>query len=89
MPITWVCHSRAKNSKINHVHERYLRTIYNDKVSTFEELLERIHTRNLGFLAEEIFKVVKRLAPTNINNIFPLKETNNYNLRHKLFFKIS
>ena len=48
-----------------------------------------IHTRNLRFLAVEMFKVVKGLAPTIINDLFPLKETNNYNLRHKLFFKLS
>ena len=34
-----------------------------------------------------MFKVVKGLAPTIINALFPLKETSNYNLRHKLFFK--
>ena len=47
-----------------------------------------IHTGNLRFLAVEMFKVVKGLALTIINNLFPLKKTNNYNLRHKLFFKI-
>ena len=35
-----------------------------------------------------MFKVVTDLAPTIINNLFPLKETNNYNLRHKHFLKI-
>ena len=92
-PLTWMCHSRAKNNKINRLHERCLRKIYEDKASTFEQLLEKdssvsIHTRNLRFLAVEMFKVVKGLAPTIINDLFPLKETNNYNLRRKLFFKI-
>ena len=44
-----------------------------------------IYTRNLRFRAAEMFKV---LAPTIINDLFPLKKTNNYNLRRKLFFKI-
>ena len=92
-PLTWTYHSRAKNNKINRLHERCLRIIYNDKVSTSEQLLEKdssvsIHARNLRFLAVEMFKVVKGLAPTIINDLLPLKETNNYNLRHKLFFKI-
>ena len=47
-----------------------------------------IHTRNPRFLAVEMFKVVKDLAKTIINCLFPLKEANNYNLRRKLFFKI-
>ena len=93
-PLTWMWHSRAKNNKINRLHERCLRIIYEDKASTFEQLLEKdssvsIHTRNLRFLAVEMFKVVKGLAPTIINDLFPLKEADNYNLRHKLFFKIS
>ena len=80
-----MCHSRAKNNKINRLYERCLRIIYKDKASTFEQLLEKdssvsIHTRNLRFLAVEMFKVVKGLAPTIINDLFPLKETNNHNL---------
>ena len=34
-------HSRALNNKINRLHERCLRIIYNDKTSTFKELLEK------------------------------------------------
>ena len=30
-PLIWMCHSRENNNKINRLHERYLRTIYNDK----------------------------------------------------------
>ena len=46
-----------------------------------------MHTRNLRFLVVETFKVVKGLAPTIINDLFPLNGTSNYNLRHKLFSK--
>ena len=35
-----------------------------------------------------MFKVVKDLAPTIINDLFPLKEANNHNLKNNLFFKI-
>ena len=40
-PLIWMCHSRANNRKINRLHERYLRIIYNDKQSSFIKLLER------------------------------------------------
>ena len=55
-----MCHSHAKN-KINRLHGRCLRIIYKDKVYTFEQLLEKdssvpIHTKNLRFLAVEMFK---------------------------------
>ena len=87
-----MCHSRAKNNKINRLHERFLRMIYEDKTSTFEQLLEKnssvsIHTRNLYFLTLEMFKVVKGLAPTIINDLCLLKETNNYNLTVRNVFE--
>ena len=92
-PLIWLCHSRAKTNKINRLHERCLGIIYNDKVSTFEQLLEKdnsasMHTSNLRFLAIEMFAVVKGLTPTIINHLFPLKETDNNNLGDKLFFMI-
>ena len=78
-PLTRTCHSRAKNNKINHLHERCFRIIYEDRASTFKQLMEKdssvsIHTRNLRFLAAEMFKVVKGLRPTTINDLFPLKK---------------
>ena len=41
---------------MNHLHERALRTVYNDNVPTFEKVLEKdnsvtIHVRNLRILA--------------------------------------
>ena len=55
-PLTWMCHSRTMNNKINRLHERCLRIVHSDKTSSFEKLLEKdgsvtIHTRNLRTLA--------------------------------------
>ena len=57
------------NIKINRLHERCLRIIYNDKTSSFADLLAKdgsatIHTRNLQVLAIEIFKVRKNISLT-------------------------
>ena len=96
-PLTWMCHSHAKNNKINHLQERCLRIIYDNKASTFEQLLEKdssvsIHRGTVcietKMFAVEMFKVVKSLAPAIFNDLFSLKETHNYNLKRKLFFKI-
>ena len=62
-----MCHSRTINNNINHLHERCLRVTYNDKISSFKELLERdgpvpIHKSNLQILATEIFKVYNNIA---------------------------
>ena len=35
-PLIWMCHNRTTNRKINRLHERCLRIIYNDKQSSFK-----------------------------------------------------
>ena len=39
-PLTWMFHRRKLNNKINKLHERCLRIVYNNNTSTCEELLE-------------------------------------------------
>ena len=85
-----MCHSRLINNKINRLHETYLRIIYSDKSSTFEELLEKdgsvtVHFRNIQKLAIEMFKVFKNLSPPIISDLFEVRE-NNYNLRITVTF---
>ena len=46
-PLIWMCHSRNNNRKINMVHERCLRIIYNDKQSPFTELLNKNSSVNV------------------------------------------
>ena len=38
-PLIWMFHDRRVNVKINHIHERALRIAYQDRTSSFEELL--------------------------------------------------
>ena len=38
-PIVWMFHSRRTNNKINRLHERALRIVHDDDVSTFDQLL--------------------------------------------------
>ena len=61
-PLVWMCYSRKLNSKPNRLQERALRIVYNDKSSTFYQLLEKdksvtIYTGNLQYLATEILKL--------------------------------
>ena len=81
-----MCHSRTNNRKINRLHERCLRIIYNDKQSSFIKSLEKdnsvsIYQRNLQILAIEMFKVSNGLPPVLMNNIFKLRDEQTYNLR--------
>ena len=80
-PLVWMCHSRTNNSKINMLHERCLRIIYNDKQSSFTELLNKdssvsIHMKNIQRLAIEMFKSYKGLSPPIMDNVFKLRTEN-------------
>ena len=90
-PIIWMFHSRCLNNKINRLHERYLRMIYNDKISNFEELLNKdnsvsIHHTNIHALAIELYKVANDMSPEIMNEVFKLRNTPHYNLRHTSLF---
>ena len=67
-PLIWMFHSRIMNNKINRLHERCMRLIYEDKTSSSEELLEQeksnsMHTRILQMLATEMLKVYRSMSP--------------------------
>ena len=52
--------------------------VYQDKLSYFEELLQkdnstRVHQRNLKTLATEIYKIKNNLSHQIIQDIFPQK----------------
>ena len=73
--LIWMCHSRPLNNKLNRLHDRCLRKIYNDKQLTFEELLEKdnsvsIHIRNLQTPAIEMYKVMNGSSPEIVMKIF-------------------
>ena len=74
-PAIWMFHSRTLNNKINRLHERCLRIIYNDKLSNFEELLHKdnfvsIRHNNINALAIEMYKVVNGMSPEIMNEVF-------------------
>ena len=92
-PLIWMFHSRNLNNKINRLHERCLRVIYNDKTSSFEQLLKNdnsvsIHHRNIQTLAIEMNKVTNGLSPEIMNEIFQIREESRYNLRYTSQFTI-
>ena len=89
-----MCHSRTNNSKINRLYERCLRIVYNDKQSSFNELLEKdgsvsIHMRNIQILATEMYKLINNLSSPTMNRVFKLNSDSRYNLRQILQFSRS
>ena len=67
-PLIWMFHNRALNNRINKIHERTSRLVYQNKNLSFSELLEldnavTMHQRNLQVLVTEILKVKNSLSP--------------------------
>ena len=86
-PLVWMFCSRRLNNRINRIHEKFLRIVYNDYNSTFTELSDRdgsytIDERNMQTLAIEIFKVINGLSSEILHEVFSLKKTLKYNSKH-------
>ena len=74
-PLIWMFCSRQMNDKINHIHEKALRIVYEDYSTSFQDLLSKdksvsIHHRNIQKVAIEMFKVKYNLCPMFIKNLF-------------------
>ena len=70
-------HSRNLNNKINRIHERALRLVYQNNLS-FSELLNldnslTVQQKNLQGLVTEIYKIKNRIAPEIMKEIFELQ----------------
>ena len=67
--------SRKMNRKINHLHERSLRLVYNDSKSSLRQLIIKdnsvsIHHRNIQNVAILMFKVKRDLCPHFVRELF-------------------
>ena len=90
-PLVWMCHNRTLNDKINRLHRRALRIVYNNHHANFDELLEMdksisVHHKNLQILVTEIYKVKNNIAPKIMSNVFQFNENPKYNLRSGMTF---
>ena len=86
-----MCHSRTLNNKKSRFLERCLRIVYNDKLSSFQHLLDQdrsvsVHTRNLQTLAIEMYKLSKGIAPKIFADIFSCNSRANYDLLYQSEF---
>ena len=74
-PLIWMFCSRKMNRKINYIHERALRLVYDDYTTSFNDLLTKdksvcIHHRNIQKVAIEMFRVGNNLCPEMIRRLF-------------------
>ena len=92
-PFVWMFCGRQTNARINHIHERALRAIYNDEISPFEELLgrdksETIHRRNIKILAAELFKIKNGLSNDIMIQLICKRNIVGYSLRSQTDFSV-
>ena len=76
--------SCLRHQPIDRIHERALRITYNDKLSSYVELLTKdisvtIHHRNIRSLVIEIYKVMQGISPPLLNEVF-VPRLSNYEL---------
>ena len=78
----------AQNFKkfLSNVHERALRIVHDDHISSYSELLKTnnertIHQQNINVLMKEIYKFENDLSPPLIDDMFQVRKIN-YDLRH-------
>ena len=74
-PFVSLFYSRTLNIKINLLHYRALKFVYQDFSSSFQELLTKdnsvsVHHRNLQYLAIELNKIKSGNAPFLLSEIF-------------------
>ena len=79
-PIVWMFHSRCTNNKINRLHYRALRIVYDDDVSTFDQLLAMdksfcIHHQNIQRLLIEIYKALHDISGNSLKELFVKRES--------------
>ena len=84
-PVISMCHSRSLTTKINRIHERALRIVYNNNCSSFDVLLQKcesvtLHHRNIQKSAIEIYKALHNLSSSLMAEIFTVKGSG-YKLR--------
>ena len=81
-----MCCNRSLNTKVNRLHDRCLRIVYNDKKPNFNELLVRdgsvsIDHQKLQKLAVKMFNFSRGLSPKIANEVFQFREQIPYELR--------
>ena len=85
-PLIWTLRSRTLDNKINHIHERALRTAYSDYNPSFYKLFDKddnftIYQENVQNLPIEIYKYLHGLSAAILSEVFKVNETTPYDLR--------
>ena len=78
--LLWMNYSRTLNNKINRIHKRSFWVVYDDKKTTFRQLLDIgrtviIHKRNLQILVTEMFQLKFRELSSVRHEVFQIDDS--------------
>ena len=90
--LVWMFCSKRENARINQIHKRVLRCVFNSPHQSLEELLNEsnsfdIHTKNLQSLLLFMYKIIKQDCPMLATEFFEVKNMR-YNLRSNTSFRL-
>ena len=89
--VVWVFHTRSQRNKVNRLHERCLKIIYNDKHSRFEKLLVTdnsvcMHHNNIHTPATKMCSSPNGMSLEIMNETFRLRLRDNIHHHTSQFF---
>ena len=78
-PLAWMLSSVKSSNKVESLQKRALCFLYEDYVSSYEELLQKagkktMKVNRLRSLCIEIYKLINNINPTYMNEIFKLRK---------------
>ena len=78
-PLVWHFCGKVNNSKLEKIHERALKIIYNNYDSSYEELISTSNSTTLlisriHLILYEVFKSIQKINPPCISDLFKIKE---------------
>lgn len=86
-PVTWHFCSEINSKKMEKIQERALRFIYEDKSSTYDELLIKsklpsLKIRRIRSIALETFKIINKQSPLYLHDLIEIKQ-HKYSFRYQ------
>ena len=86
-PLVWHFCSKANTEKLEKLQYRALRIVFNDYISSYESLLNKVNLPTLRCIATETYKCINNMSPEYLRDLVELKQTK-YSFRYENTVKI-
>ena len=91
-PAVWHACGAGNTKRLELIQKRALRFVFNDKSSSYEELLKKanlsmLEVSRLRTIACEVYKAINNLGPNYISELF-IKQNSHYNFRNQNTLKL-